>query len=84
MPRACASGLQWTIDAYTLVLASLLMLAEQQAEFIGRHLGPAFKAAGLKTKIICYDHNCDKPEYPLTVLGNAEANPYVDGSAFHL
>jgi len=63
---------------------SLLLLAEQEAEFIGRHLGPAFKAAGLKTKIICYDHNADKPEYPLTVLGNAVANPYVDGSAFHL
>ena len=63
---------------------SLLMTAEPQAEFIGQHLGPAFKAAGLKTKIICYDHNCDKPEYPLAVLGNAAANPYVDGSAFHL
>ena len=63
---------------------SLLMPAEPQAEFIGRHLGPAFKVAGLKTKIICYDHNADKPEYPLTVLGNATANPYVDGSAFHL
>lgn len=63
---------------------SLLMLAEQQAEFIGLHLGPAFRKAGLKTKIICYDHNADKPEYPLTVLGNAAANPYVDGSAFHL
>ena len=63
---------------------SLLMLAEQQAEFIGKHLGPAFKAARLDTKIICYDHNADKPEYPLTVLGDATANPYVDGSAFHL
>jgi len=63
---------------------SLLMLAEQQAEFIGKHLGPGFRAAGLKTKIICYDHNADKPDYPLTVLGDAAANPYVDGSAFHL
>jgi len=63
---------------------SLLLPAEQEAEFIGQHLGPALRAAGLKTKIICYDHNADKPEYPLTVLGNAVANPYVDGSAFHL
>jgi glucosylceramidase len=63
---------------------SLLMLAEEQATFIGKHLGPGFKAAGLKTKIICYDHNADKPDYPLTVLGDATANPYVDGSAFHL
>jgi glucosylceramidase len=63
---------------------SLLMLADQQAEFVGKHLGPAFKAAKLDTKIICYDHNADKPEYPMTVLGDATANPYVDGSAFHL
>ena len=63
---------------------SLLLPAEAEAEFIGQHLGPAIKAAGLKTKIICYDHNADKPEYPLTVLGNAAAYPYVDGSAFHL
>ncbi|AMR27280.1 glucosylceramidase [Hymenobacter psoromatis] len=63
---------------------SLLLPAEQEAEFIGQNLGPALRAAGLKTKIICYDHNADKPEYPLTVLGNAAANPYVDGSAFHL
>jgi glucosylceramidase len=63
---------------------SLLMLAEQQAEFIGQHLGPALKAAKLDTKIICYDHNADKPEYPLTVLGDATANSYVDGAAFHL
>jgi len=63
---------------------SLLLPAEAEAAFIGQHLGPAIKAAGLKTKIICYDHNADKPEYPLTVLGNAQANPYVDGSAFHL
>ncbi len=34
--RAGTSGLQWTIDAYTLVLASLLMLAGSTADRIGR------------------------------------------------
>ncbi|MFD5798406.1 MFS transporter [Streptomyces diastatochromogenes] len=33
---APTSGLQWTIDAYTLVLASLLMLAGSTADRIGR------------------------------------------------
>ncbi|MDN3020358.1 MFS transporter [Streptomyces sp. S.PB5] len=33
---ATTSGLQWTIDAYTLVLASLLMLAGSTADRIGR------------------------------------------------
>src|SRR5205807_5432718 len=34
--HASLSGLQWTIDAYTLVLASLLMLAGSTADRIGR------------------------------------------------
>ncbi|MER8043099.1 MFS transporter [Streptomyces sp. NPDC094032] len=33
---ASVSGLQWTIDAYTLVLASLLMLSGSTADRIGR------------------------------------------------
>jgi glucosylceramidase len=63
---------------------SLLMLAEQQAEFIKKHLGPAFRTAKIDTKIIVYDHNADRPEYPLTILNDPEAAQYVDGSAFHL
>ncbi|MFD5497247.1 MFS transporter [Streptomyces sp. GDS52] len=34
--HASTAGLQWTIDAYTLVLASLLMLAGSTADRIGR------------------------------------------------
>ncbi|WP_303310960.1 glycoside hydrolase family 30 beta sandwich domain-containing protein [Hymenobacter sp. BT730] len=63
---------------------SLLMLAEQQAEFIKKHLGPTFRAAKIDTKIIVYDHNADRPDYPITILNDPEAKQYVDGSAFHL
>ena len=63
---------------------SLLMTATQQAEFIKNSLGPAFQTASINTKIVIYDHNCDKPEYPIAVLSDAAANPYIDGSAFHL
>ncbi len=63
---------------------SLLMLAADQATFIRDHLGPAFTNAGIKTKIITYDHNCDRPDYPLSILADARARKYVDGSAFHL
>ncbi|MBC8083469.1 MAG: glucosylceramidase, partial [Hymenobacter sp.] len=63
---------------------SLLMQAEQQAEFVKKHLGPAFREAGLDTKIIVYDHNADRPDYPLAILNDAAAKQYVDGSAFHL
>ncbi len=34
--HASVAGLQWTIDGYTLVLASLLMLAGSTADRIGR------------------------------------------------
>jgi len=63
---------------------SMLMQAEEQALFIKDHLGPAFKAAKIRTKIILYDHNCDVPEYALAILKDPQANPYVDGSGFHL
>lgn len=63
---------------------SMVMQAEEQAEFIKNHLGPAFQSAGLDTKIIVYDHNCDVPAYPLSIYNDAEANQYVDGAAFHL
>lgn len=63
---------------------SMLMSAAEQADFIKNHLGPAFQAASITTKIIAYDHNCDRPDYPLAVLADAGARQYVDGSAFHL
>ncbi len=63
---------------------SLLMQAREQAEFVKNHLGPAFKRAGLDTKIIIYDHNCDRPDYPISILDDAETREYVDGTAFHL
>lgn len=62
---------------------SMLMLAPDQAKFV-KVLGPLFKSAGIKTKIIIYDHNADRPDYPLSILNDPEAAKYVDGSAFHL
>lgn len=63
---------------------SLYMVANDQATFIKNNLGPAFKTAGITTKIVVYDHNCDDPGYATTVLGDAAATAFVDGSAFHL
>lgn len=63
---------------------SLLMTAEQQRDFIKNNLGPAFQAANISTKIIVWDHNCDVPTYPTTILSDAVARGFVDGSAFHL
>jgi len=63
---------------------SMYMSAIDQANFIKTALGPVFKSSGINTKIIIYDHNADKPEYPITILNDPEARKYVDGSAFHL
>jgi len=63
---------------------SMVMTATQQADFIKNNLGPAFQAASITTKIITFDHNCDHPNYPISILNDAAAKPYVDGSAFHL
>ncbi len=63
---------------------SMLMTAEEQAEFIGRFLGPEFQKSDIHTKIIVFDHNCDHPEYPVSVMSDPLAGKYVSGSAFHL
>lgn len=63
---------------------SMYMTAANQATFIKTYLGPAFQAANLSTKIIAYDHNCDNIVYPISILNDTAANPFVDGSAFHL
>ncbi|WP_036601578.1 glycoside hydrolase family 30 protein [Olivibacter sitiensis] len=63
---------------------SMVMEAAEQADFIKNALGPAFESAGLATKIIIYDHNADRPDYPISILEDADANRFVDGSAFHL
>ncbi|MBV8326542.1 glycoside hydrolase family 30 beta sandwich domain-containing protein [Chryseobacterium sp.] len=63
---------------------SLYMPSTQQGDFIKNHLGPVFKANGIRTKIVVYDHNCNKPEYAIDILKDPEAYRYIDGSAFHL
>ena len=63
---------------------SLLLTAPDEADFIKNHLGPAFAAASIHTKIILYDHNADRPDYPIFILDDAAAKKYIDGSGFHL
>jgi len=63
---------------------SMVMFAQEQDTFIAKDLGPAFEKAGIRTKILLYDHNPDVPSYPLSILGDPTASKYVDGTAFHL
>ena len=63
---------------------SMLMQADEEADFIKNYLAPQFKANGISTKIIIYDHNLDHPEYATFILSDPDAYNVVDGSAFHL
>jgi glucosylceramidase len=62
---------------------SMRMSAAEQADFIKNHLGPAFTKASITAKIVLFDHNLDRPDYPLSILNDPDAARYVDGSGFH-
>ena len=63
---------------------SMVLTAEQEAEFIGKYFGPAEDKAGIHTEIVAFDHNCDHPQYPIAVLSDPAAAKYTGGSGFHL
>lgn len=72
---------------------SLYMTWQEQRDFVKQALGPAFEKAGIKTKIVVYDHNynyddnkeenVDQGQYPLKIYEDAEAAKYIDGAAYH-
>lgn len=68
---------------YAAGYPSMLMSAEEQADFIKNYLGPVFKEENIQTDIIIFDHNWSTPNYPKTVLSDVQANKYITGSAFH-
>jgi glucosylceramidase len=62
---------------------SMQWLLNQQLVFLRDHLYPAFTKAGLKTKVQLFDHNTDRPDYPLALLSDPVISQFADGSAFH-
>ena len=63
---------------------SMHMSSIEQLNFVKDHLGPAFLNNNISTKIIIYDHNADNINYPISILNDAVARKFVDGTAFHL
>ncbi len=80
-----------TIDAITIQneplnsknTPSMPWFLSEQREFIRDHLIPAFKKANLTTKLILFDHNCDRFDYPLALLSDPAISAFADGSGFH-
>ena len=63
--------------------SGMMMTAAEQAAFLGDALGPALTAAGIKTKVMVYDHNWDRPDYPEAVLKDPKARALAAGTAWH-
>ena len=69
--------------------ASTVMYWEEQRDFVKTALGPAFKAAGITTKIYAFDHNYNydgissQMDYPAKIYADAEASAYFAGAAYH-
>jgi glucosylceramidase len=59
------------------------MLAADQADFFGNALAPALAGAHLSPKVMAYDHNWDRPDYPETVLKDPKAGALAAGTAWH-
>jgi glucosylceramidase len=59
------------------------MSAEEQANFIRENLGPAFHDAGIKSKILAFDHNWDLIDFPIKVLNDKQAAAFIPGIAIH-
>ena len=68
---------------------STYMSWQEQGNFLKWAVGPAFAAAGLKTKVLLYDHNYNydnngpQQDYPLHIFEDPEAGKYAAGSAWH-
>lgn len=69
--------------------ASLFMGWQEEQAFVRDALGPAFKAAGLDTKIYAFDHNynydnmADQNDYPVKMYDDEVAASFLAGAAYH-
>ena len=59
------------------------MSASEQAKFLSENLGPAFSAAGIKSKILEFDHNWDLIAFPIEVMSDLKAAEFAGGIAIH-
>lgn len=63
----------------------MLMDAAQQTVVLRDYVLPALAANNLQTRVLVYDHNWDRPDYPDAVLSDPTiaASPRVAGTAWH-
>lgn len=64
---------------------SMILTADDETAFVGAHLGPALRKAGLGgKKLIVWDHNRDLlPQRAANILSDRRARPYIWGVGYH-
>jgi glucosylceramidase len=65
--------------------AGMLLPAADETTLLRDHLLPALAASGLTTRVLIWDHNWDRPDYPDEVFSDPGvlASPKVAGIAWH-
>ena len=69
--------------------ASLYMGWREELRFVRDALGPAFKRAGIDTKIYAFDHNynydniVEEQDYTLKIYDDEDAAAFLTGAAYH-
>lgn len=69
--------------------ASLFMGWKEELTFVKEALGPAFRVAGLDTKIYAFDHNYnydnmpEQEDYPVKMYDDEVAAAFLTGAAYH-
>jgi len=79
-----------TIDAFTVQneplnsrnTPSMQMLAAEQRDFVRDHVGPAFRAAGLSTRLLLFDVTEDEQRAGAVRVGVAETSGVAPNVAF--
>ncbi|CAE8637677.1 unnamed protein product [Polarella glacialis] len=61
-----------------------VMTAEEEADFLGKYLGPELRSSHPNVSIFVMDHNKDHVyDYAKTILSDKVASQYADGVAYH-
>jgi glucosylceramidase len=63
---------------------SMVMTSAEQDEFLKTAFGPLMRKEQVATKILLFDHNCNHPDYAISILADPQASQYASGSGFHL
>lgn len=58
-------------------------LPKDRARFFGENLASVFAREKIRTKVLDWDHNWDKPEQPTSVLADPKARAFLSGVAWH-